>query len=98
MYTPSQHTPRKCHSHHASGWVSTRQRGFTLIELMIVVVILGVIAAFAIPSYQDHLRKSKRSDARAALSDLAARQEQYFLDNKTYTDTLTDLTPATQSP
>ena len=75
-----------------------KQHGFTLIELMIVVVILGIIAAFAIPSYQDHMRKTRRSDAKSALSDLAARQEQFFLDNKTYTTVLADLNATATSP
>lgn len=67
------------------------QRGFTLIELMIVVVIIAVIAAFAIPSYQDSIRKSKRADAKTAISQAAARMEQFYLDRKTYTADLTDL-------
>lgn len=66
-------------------------RGFSLIELMIAVVIVGVIAAFAIPAYQDSVRKSKRADAKTALSDAAARMEQFYLDRKTYTDDLSDL-------
>lgn len=65
--------------------------GFTLIELMIVVVIIAVIAAFAIPSYQDSIRKSKRADAKTAISQAAARMEQLYLDRKAYTDDLTDL-------
>ncbi|MBE9515469.1 MAG: prepilin-type N-terminal cleavage/methylation domain-containing protein [Proteobacteria bacterium] len=79
--------------------------GFTLIELMIVVVIIGVIAAFAIPSYQDSIRKSKRADAKTAISDAAARMEQFYLDRKTYTNDMTDLNyagipaaPTTNSP
>lgn len=66
-------------------YVRSRDLGFTLIELMIVVVIIGIIAAFAYPSYQDSVRKSRRSDARGYLMELAARQEQYFNDNKSYT-------------
>ena len=71
---------------HAAG-----MRGFTLMELMIVVVIVGILAAIAYPNYQESVRKSRRSDAKTALSDLAARQEQYFNDNKTYTDNPTTL-------
>lgn len=59
-------------------------RGFTLIELMIAVAIIGIIAAFAIPSYMDTVRKSQRSDAKVALSEAAARQEQYFAENNSY--------------
>ena len=65
------------------------ERGFTLIELMIVVVVAAVIAAIAYPSYQHHTRKSKRAAAVAALIEAASRQEQFFLDNKSYTTTIT---------
>ena len=68
-----------------------RQAGFTLIEVMIVVVIIGVIAAIAYPSYQDSVRKSRRSDAKAALSDAAARLENFYQSNKSYTRVITDL-------
>ena len=63
-------------------------KGFTILELMIVVVIAGVIAAIAIPSYQEQSRKARRSAATTALFDATSRQEQFFLDNKTYTTTI----------
>lgn len=63
--------------------------GFSLIELIIVVVVAAVIAAIAVPSYQAHARKSRRAAATAALFDAASRQEQFFLDNKSYTVTVT---------
>lgn len=63
-------------------------RGFSLLELMIVVVVSAVIAAIAFPVYQEHVRKSRRAAATAALIDATSRQEQFFLDNKTYTTTL----------
>jgi len=68
-----------------------QQHGFTMIELMIVVVIIAIIAAFAIPSYQDSIRKSKRADAKTAISQVASRMEQFYLDRKTYTSDLTEL-------
>lgn len=64
-----------------------RQRAFTLIELMITVAIVAILAAVAYPSYQDHVRRSVRSQGQQYLMDLAQRQEQFFLDRRAYTDT-----------
>ena len=68
---------------------SRASKGFSLLELIIVVVVAGVIAAIAIPSYQEQSRRGRRSAATAALFDATSRQEQFFLDNKTYTATVT---------
>lgn len=68
-----------------------KSKGFTLIELMIVVAIIGILAAVAFPAYQDSVRKGKRSDGQAALMDIMAKQERYYTDNNTYTADLTDL-------
>jgi type IV pilus assembly protein PilE len=75
-----------------------RQRGFTLIEIMIVVAVVGILAMIAFPSYQDSVRKSRRAEAKSALSDLAARQEQFFNDNKTYADTVAKLNGSATTP
>ncbi|MDX1443225.1 MAG: type IV pilin protein [Gammaproteobacteria bacterium] len=66
-------------------------KGFTLIELMIVVAIISLLAAIAYPAYTDYVIKSKRSIATTALTQVAARQEQYRQDNKEYADNLTEL-------
>jgi type IV pilus assembly protein PilE len=66
-------------------------QGFTIIELMIVVVIIGIIASIAYPNYRDYQFKSRRSDGKTFLMGAAARQEQYFLDNKSYTANLSNL-------
>ena len=64
------------------------ERGFSLPELMIVLVVAAILAAIAFPSYQDQVRKGRRAAATAALIDATSRQEQFFLDNKTYTTTI----------
>lgn len=63
-----------------------RHFGFTLIELMIVVAVVAVLAAIALPSYRNQVRKSKRTDAKTSLLDLAGRQERYFTTNNAYTN------------
>lgn len=59
-------------------------RGFSLIELMIVVAIVAVIAAVAVPGYQNSIRKTNRQDARETLVDFATRQEKFRLTNSRY--------------
>lgn len=59
-------------------------KGFTLIEVMIVVAVVAILAAIAYPSYQRQIQKSRRTDAKTALLDLATRQERYFTMNNTY--------------
>jgi type IV pilus assembly protein PilE len=64
--------------------LKNKARGFTLIEVMIVVVVIAILAAIAIPSYQSQLRKGRRADAQAFMMDLAQREQQYLLDARTY--------------
>jgi type IV pilus assembly protein PilE len=68
-----------------------QQGGFTLIELMIVVVIIGILAAIGYPAYRDYVLRSNRTEGYAALSDAAARQERFFSNNNIYTTDMTAL-------
>ncbi len=66
-------------------------RGFTLIEVMVVLVIVGILLGVALPTYQNSMQKGRRSDAKSALLDAANRQEQYMLDRGSYTLDMTEL-------
>jgi type IV pilus assembly protein PilE len=68
--------------------VFNRSRGFTLIELLIAVVIVGILVGIGYPSYRNHVIRGQRTEGQTALMDAAARQEQFFLDNKSYTTTI----------
>jgi type IV pilus assembly protein PilE len=68
-----------------------RQRGVTLMELLIVVAIISIIAAVAYPSYTQFVTRSKRSVATGMLLSIADRQQQFFMDNKRFASTLTSL-------
>jgi type IV pilus assembly protein PilE len=63
---------------------SQRDRGFTLIELMITVAIAAILASIAIPSYQAYVRRGQLSEAFSTLSDMRVKMEQWYQDNKFY--------------
>jgi len=75
-----------------------RQRGVTLIELMIVVVVVGILASIAYPSYQQYILRSKRTEGKALLMDIVARQERFYMDRNSYTDDLTSLGFSSETP
>lgn len=68
-----------------------RAGGFTLVEMMIVLLIISIMAAAAYPSYGQYIARSNRRAVEAALYRVADRQEQFFLDNKEYADSLSTL-------
>jgi type IV pilus assembly protein PilE len=77
---PKQTTPPK-----------SAARGFTLIELMVTVAIVAILATIATTSYTSQIQKSRRTDARSALLDLAGREEKLFSTTNAYSATLSDL-------
>jgi type IV pilus assembly protein PilE len=67
------------------------QRGFTLIELVIAMVIASILAAIAIPSYSSYILRSRRTEAKSALLNMASLEERFFSTNNTYTTVLGNL-------
>ena len=61
-----------------------KARGFTLIELMIVVVVVAILAAIAIPSYRQYVLRTNRTEAKRTLLNVAAAQEKFYLQNNSY--------------
>lgn len=74
-----------------------KQKGFTLLELMMVAAIIAILAKVALPSYQNYIKKARIADATSALADYRVKYENYFLDNKTYPAASTTCLPTTNS-
>jgi type IV pilus assembly protein PilE len=65
-----------------------KQGGFTLVELLVVVAIISILTMIAFPAYQDQMRKTRRSDAKIALTALASQQEKFLSNNGWYASTI----------
>ena len=69
-----------------------KMQGFTLIEIMIALLIIGILASVAVPNYQAYVQKAKRADAQAALTNMAAALEDYYSNNQyVYTDVVANV-------
>lgn len=68
-----------------------RQRGFTLIEVIVVVLILGILAAIAIPNYTEYVQRGRRADAKTALTQIAQWQERRRTETNSYATATNDL-------
>jgi type IV pilus assembly protein PilE len=64
------------------------EKGFTLLELMVTVVIVAILAGIALPSYNDYVTRSKFAEAMGNLGDLRVKMEQYYADNRSYSNDL----------
>ena len=70
------------------------QNGVTLIELLTVIVVIGILASIAVPSYRNYLIRAQRTEATTALLNLQAAQEKFYLQNNAYTDQVAAAPPA----
>lgn len=68
-----------------------KQRGFTLIELVIAIAIIGILVAVAVPAYQQQTQNARRSDGQAFLMELQTEMERFIFDNNSYPNGLSEL-------
>ncbi|MDO6424687.1 type IV pilin protein [Saccharophagus degradans] len=73
------------------------KKGFTLIEVLVVLAIIGIIASLAVSSYSDSVQKTRRADGKSAVLQAAALQERWYAQNQQYTTEIADIGGATSS-
>jgi type IV pilus assembly protein PilE len=79
-----QHKQLNIATRPSKGRLSVRHKGFTLVELMIVVAIIGILGSIAIPAYSDYVTRGKIAQAISELADARIKMEQFYQDNRTY--------------
>lgn len=77
--------------HQSSRQIPWKAPGFTVIELLVVVALIGILASIAIPSYQDKVMRANRTDALAPIQRVLTAEENYYINNRSYAVDLTQL-------